>query len=1068
MGEVFRAFDRLSGEVVALKRVLTYAEGEGISRSFSMESSSIGEQGVKLALAREFRLLATLHHPHIVRVLDFGFDGPYPYFTMQYLEEAETILQRGRGVDLSSQVDYLLQVLQALSYVHRRGILHRDLKPANILVQGQQAYLLDFGLSVEASQVGSLTAGTISYMAPELLMQQAASIASDLYALGVLAYQLFSGRYPFPHDDLATLYKAIRLAEVDYEPVPAHLRRVVQTLMAPLPKDRYPQAEAALQALCLASGRPLPAETPAIRESFLTAADFVGRSSQFQDLKAALAATGASGRGAFYLVGGESGVGKSRLLDEVRIHALIDGFVVLYGQDIQQGAGLYQLWRGPLRQLLLSLPEDAQLAEGDIQILAQLLPDIRALLGVEAASAPPLTQAAYADYLRLAVANLFQAQTRPILFLMEDLQWSKDSLELLRDLLPFFLERPMLLLGSYRLEERPELRDEFPQAQHLHLGRLGRGEIAQLARSMLGTEDENLVNFLEQETEGNMFFLVEAVRALAEDAGRLSQIAQMALPAEVNSSAMAALIDQRLRRVPAWARDLLSMAAVFGRYLDLRLLGATPLALDIKLNQWLQVCANAAVLEAVEGRWRFVHDKLRDGLLLGLSPKALRWCHESAARTIERLYPDEAGRAFALAFHWGQAGQSREELKYLLLALPQALAADNDVEVIAMGERILALLPPSDERRARLWRQVGEAYAHRSHYQAAQAAYEQSAALAEAAEDEAGLAEIFGRLASISWERGDFGQAQHYAGQGLGIARRLQQDAVVMANLTQLGAAAWDQGEFAAAEGHYEECLTLAREAQDLRAMAVTLNNLGMVAFDYADYHTARVYWQESLELKRKLGEQRRLAITLSNLGAVAGRLADYHTAQQLLEQSIAIERKIGHLAGLAKSLEHLGELVQRQGDSHRAKAHFIQAVELSRRIRGQTGVVDALIALGFNHLALGDVLKARPDLAEALHLAKRLNAWPRLLAVLIGLAWLRGLEGQPEAGAALLVAVAHHPVLLPDVAQWRIPPAQAFLRGHLSAEQWAQRVQAPLLDWESGLGAILSEFPNARPSGLT
>src|SRR5258707_10802339 len=115
---------------------------------------------------------------------------------MTLLENAQTILQAGRGQPVEVQYSLLMQLLQALLYLHRRGILHRDLKPGNVMVVNGQVKVLDFGLSVAHGEGGG-TSGTLAYMAPELFADSLASEASDLYAFGTLAYELLAGKHPF-------------------------------------------------------------------------------------------------------------------------------------------------------------------------------------------------------------------------------------------------------------------------------------------------------------------------------------------------------------------------------------------------------------------------------------------------------------------------------------------------------------------------------------------------------------------------------------------------------------------------------------------------------------------------------------------------------------------------------------------------------------------------------------------------------------------------------------------------------------------------------------------------------
>jgi len=186
MGVVYRAADRLTGQTIALKRVLAPADDATGSSTDS-----------RLALAQEFQILAGLRHPHIISVLDYGFDAEKrPFFTMDYLTEAVTILQAGQQLSVNGRLQLVLQMLQALTYLHRRDVLHNDLKPANILVTNGQVKLLDFGLSATVDKRSS-TAGTWAYMAPEIMRGGSGSAASDLFAAGVITYELLAGKRPF-------------------------------------------------------------------------------------------------------------------------------------------------------------------------------------------------------------------------------------------------------------------------------------------------------------------------------------------------------------------------------------------------------------------------------------------------------------------------------------------------------------------------------------------------------------------------------------------------------------------------------------------------------------------------------------------------------------------------------------------------------------------------------------------------------------------------------------------------------------------------------------------------------
>ncbi len=703
MGTVHRVFDRLTRQTVALKRVTVNADN-------LLFASRAETTDVRLALAHEFKLLASLRHPYIISVLDYGFDEQHqPYYTMDLLEDAQTLIVAGQGKPRDKQIGLLIQLVQALAYLHRRGILHRDLKPANVLVIDDQVKVLDFGLSSTTREATGSTSGTLAYMAPEVLQGYPSSEASDMYAVGMMAYELLAGKYPFSVEFFQNLFDDIlnTIPDVAALQLNPELSLMLNRLLAKSPEDRPINAGEIIEGFSTATGVQIPSETATTRESFLQAAQFVGREGEMTRLQTALSQA-VNGRGSAWLIGGESGVGKSRFIDELRTQALVEGALVLRGQAVSEGGKAYQVWRDPLRRLVLNV----DITDDQAATLRALIPDIFTLLDRDIADSSSQDSQVTQERLLAAIEDLFTRQQQPIVCILEDMHWAGiESVSVLTRLSRAIRNLPLLLVGSYRDDERPDLPEGLIDVEVLKLNRLNHNSIANLCASMLGPagSDPAIVDLLQRETEGNAFFLVEVVRALAEEAGELGKIGSTTLPQTVFAGGVQLIVQRRLEQVPKAARPLLNLAAVAGRELDTTLLQS--LDPSVLIDVWLLACADVAILEVNEGRWRFAHDKLREGLLATLPLAERQALHRKVAEAIENVYPDVSERAADLANHWGVVGDASLERQYNAMAGEQARMRGVNHDAIRFYERALALA--SDTRsseQALIEQRLGEAY----------------------------------------------------------------------------------------------------------------------------------------------------------------------------------------------------------------------------------------------------------------------------------------------------------------------------------------------------------------------
>jgi serine/threonine protein phosphatase PrpC len=245
MGEVYRGIHTSLGRMVAVKVLVNPHSASSLLERFQNEA----------------RIQAGLAHPNVVALYDFLTLGSHPCIVMEYVD-GDTVDERIRRYG-ALPVDEALQLFErmvdAVGYLHRQGIVHRDLKCNNIkLTASGTVKLLDFGLA-QAASTPKLTmtghvVGTLDYLSPEQLAHERADAQSDLWALGVILYELVTGRLPFEGQNVGEVVRRIVMAEYfaasTVNPrVPRLVDQVIGRCLKPNPKDRYESAEALLRAI---------------------------------------------------------------------------------------------------------------------------------------------------------------------------------------------------------------------------------------------------------------------------------------------------------------------------------------------------------------------------------------------------------------------------------------------------------------------------------------------------------------------------------------------------------------------------------------------------------------------------------------------------------------------------------------------------------------------------------------------------------------------------------------------------------------------------------------------------
>ena len=608
--------------MVAGRYLLQRQLGRGASKDVWLAHDLTLDRGVALArvsgpgawerLRREARLTARLGgHRHIVTVHDVFEDDGTPCLVARYMTGGSLAdrLERTPGGRLEPQevIAAGREIANALAHAHAHGVVHRDVKPDNVWIDAEgEAALGDFGVAVAEGE-SAPPAGTPRYAAPEQTLGEAATPLSDLFALGVTLYELLCGVRPFDSKDVFRM-RAPAPPSSRVTGVPEALDRLILALVEPDPADRPADAAGVARELDRLITRP--------NEDVIAPAGVVGRRPELERLRKALTQAW-SGTVRTVVIAGESGIGKTTLLDALANDASTRGGVAVRGRGEAEGRP-YGVWRPVVRALTGLVAGDPDPALG---------PLLGAVAGTGGEEQRLRLYDAVADLLAIAAAD------SPLVVVLDDLHWADaSSLRLLAHVVAAETTARVLVAGAYTAGEAAfgDVLEEIEGDSRVERIELA-GLDPEAVRALLPAEvAQPAADAIHRRTRGNPFYVAELVRLLsAEDRADDDTTSATLVPARVRD-----VVRRRVERLGDEVCRVLEVGAVAGRFTiaDLsRAAGVSRAAAAAAVDRGL---ASGLVSGEQPGHFAFAHGIVRDAVRDALPEQRRGAIHEAVAAAL--------------------------------------------------------------------------------------------------------------------------------------------------------------------------------------------------------------------------------------------------------------------------------------------------------------------------------------------------------------------------------------------------------------------------------------------------
>jgi len=921
-GEVYLVFDQVERKKCALKMVLTEKNED------------------KNFLKSEFKILSTLTHPNLVAVYDFGFTkNNSPYFTMEYFPGVN-IIDATRGLSLKDILPLLIQLLEAVEYIHSKGVIHYDLKPSNLLVHNNIVKVTDFGLSLPKNYplFGKIR-GTVEYVAPEIILQHNIDERVDLYSLGVLFYQIFTGDLPFTGDRPVEILK-MHIEKLPTPPsklnkqIPENIEKIILKLLEKDPDKRFFSCKEVKEKLV---GMSSVAEKK-VRYFYIDRYPFVGRE---QEIKKVLSGVK---KGKNIIIFGPENAGKTELLRKVKVQLQLDGFHCFFTESDR---GISSI----VSSLLLYADDELIENYGDslLKIFPELIENDR-LKKFKKYLPLPITEikARLLSHLTRFFSEMVESLGK-VIFLIDDIDKIGYA-----DIVKHLIRQRIGIWVCSSTIDIPDKNIYFDEA--IYLKPFTNAELENILYSAIKNIQRDTARFIANYSGGNPLFARELLKYLYEN-GKLELVEGKWTLKDFNITlpdTLKTFIENRLSVLPEKGKLLLKYIASFEKPITKRML------CDITKLNYLEVA------ETVR--------ELKSKGFLRETPRGIKlpsWIYKSLIlslrtdRTNEQIHKDIAEFMVTLesvdpgdvAMHFYNAGDFKNARNYALKAISIRKNSFDHSGYLKFLD--IAIECSTDNERLPLLIEKGEVLVTLRKFKEAEVLFQKILKCQTIDKEKylrvlADLGEIY--LVTNQQEKAFKLLKEGYEMCDGGLENIKARFAI------SFGQYFLSLGKHDITEKYFIEALNISN---DREIIGLAYNSLMTIYYIKCDYEKAETCLHEGI---KKIGEEPNhvLALLLGNFGALNHAKGDFGKAIEFYRKSLHIHEKMENRRGVAICHANLGLLYRDSGEYEKSLSHYWEGRNIALEIGAYELSGWCLHGIGLIYASRGFYLKAKNYLKQA------------------------------------------------------------------------------------------------------